>query len=196
MRLGHVPMPSALAAALFHALLLAHYALIRAAPSRSVFATVLAVAALNLFAVAINADIPFLNNYLRVAAVLFSMQIIRLQQDPAWVAVVQRLSLRSYLLRVISFGPAEQSVAAERSGPISWRAVIDEALVMGVKYLLINAIHVFYFYYPYRRDPTLRGLMPLDLRSFLEYYLLAIRTEGCGVCVCMCVVYGVCVVCV
>lgn len=168
-------LPSFLTIFLFHSLLVIHYALLQVLPSFAWISTVVAVGSLFSFSLFVKPDIPFVLAYQRVVAVLFSMQMIRLQLDPSWSAMLRRLSLKNYLLSVISFGPADKNVAVDRSEPLSWRQVINEALFMLLKYLLINAIHLYYYYYPYRRDPPVRALLPLNLSAFIEYYLLAIR---------------------
>lgn len=174
--MGSLHMTSLPAMLIFHGILVAHYLLLRHFPSRSAISSSCAVLTLFGYSLVIRADIPFVTIFMRVAAVLFSMQIVRLQIDPTWSSVVQRSSLTNYLLSVISFGPADTSVAAERKEPLSIASVMNEALFMLLKYLVINAIHVYFHFYPYRRDPPLRGFLPPNMRAFIEYYLLALRT--------------------
>lgn len=173
---GDKKLNPALAMVIFHSPLVLHWALVRWAPQKFRTIITLAIIVLMIIISLGLATSEFLMSYSRVMAILFAMQLIRLIMDPR-PKFLTTVPLRTYLLSVMSFGPVALpgALADHSSTNLTKSDFAYDVMILSIKYAIVHAIHIFFYYFPYPIHPPVRQLTSVHWLPMATFYLLAVQ---------------------
>lgn len=167
-----------LAILIFHSPLVLHWALVRLVPIKLRTVVTLVIISLMITISLGLGTTEFLMSYCRVMAILFSMQLIRLIMDPR-VDFLRTVSLKAYLLSVMSFGPVALPGALADDKTDSKLKQTDILFDLGVllfKYAVVHAIHIFFYFFPYPLLPPVRKFISVsNVEEIATFYLLSVQ---------------------